>query len=95
MYTTSRAANVRNLSIALVNGTVTLIILLIAPLGLAAVITNTFLVTAATFLTATAADQITRYLQPSRTQSLQTPLDSGAESSQIIPGDRDSQNIDK
>ena len=60
MYTTSRAANVRNLSIALINGTVTLIILLIAPLGLAAVVTNTFLVTAATFLTATAADQITR-----------------------------------
>ena len=63
MYTTLRAANVRNLSIALVNGTVTLIILLIAPLGLAAVITNTFLVTAAT-----AADKITRYLQPSRAQ---------------------------
>ena len=90
MYTTSRAANVRNLSIALVNGTVTLIILLIAPLGLAAVITNTFLVTAAT-----AADQITRYLQPSRAQSIENSLDSGAESAQIIPGDRDFQNIEK
>ena len=90
MYTTLRAANVRNLSIALVNGTVTLIILLIAPLGLAAVITNTFLVT-----TATAADEITRYLQPSRAQSIENSLDSGAESAQIIPGDRDSQNIEK
>ena len=95
MYTTLRTANVRNLSIALVNGTVTLIILLIAPLGLAAVITNTFLVTAATFLTATAADKITRYLQPSRAQSIENSLDSGAESAQIIPGDRDSQNIEK
>ncbi len=95
MYTTLRAANLRNLSIALINGTVTLIILLIAPLGLAAVITNTFLVTAATFLTATAADQITRYLQPSRAQSIENSLDSGAESAQIIRGDRDSQNIEK
>ncbi|MEG4803586.1 CRISPR-associated protein Csx18 [Microcoleus sp. ARI1-B5] len=93
MYTTSRAANLRNLSIALVNGTVTLIILLIAPLGLAAVITNTFLVTAATFLTATAADQITRYLQPSRDRSLQNPLNYDPESSQIIEGD--SQNLER
>ncbi len=93
MYTTSRAANLRNLSIALVNGLITLIILLIAPLGLAAVISNTFLVTAATFLTATAADQITRYLQPSRPQSIQTPLDSGTESAQIVSGD--SQSLDR
>ncbi|MEG4320850.1 MULTISPECIES: CRISPR-associated protein Csx18 [unclassified Microcoleus] len=91
MYTTSRAANLRNLSIALVNGTITLIVLLIAPLGLAAVIANTFLVTAATFLTATTADQITRYLQPSRTQAIANPLDSGARSSQIVEGD--SQNL--
>jgi hypothetical protein len=40
---------VRNLLAALVNGAITLTILLIAPLGLAAVITNTLLVMAGTF----------------------------------------------
>ncbi len=40
---------VRNFLAALVNGGITLTILLIAPLGLAAVITNTILVMAATF----------------------------------------------
>jgi len=38
MYITPRAAQVRNLAVASVNGTITLIILLIAPLGLFAVI---------------------------------------------------------
>ncbi|NJK77192.1 MAG: hypothetical protein HC942_28665, partial [Microcoleus sp. SU_5_6] len=47
MYITNRASTVRNFSIALVNGALTLVILLIAPLGWAAVISNTFLVTAA------------------------------------------------
>ena len=40
---------VRNLLAALVNEAITLTILLIAPLGLAAVITNTLLVMAGTF----------------------------------------------
>ncbi|MBE9142336.1 CRISPR-associated protein Csx18 [Planktothrix mougeotii] len=66
MYISSRAIVVRNFAIAIVNGTVTLIILLIAPLGLMAVISNTFLVTVATFFTATIADGIIRFLQPSR-----------------------------
>jgi hypothetical protein len=95
MYVTYRASTVRNLSIALVNGSITLIILLIAPLGFAAVITNTFLVTAATFFTATAADQIIRYLQPSQARSLETSLNSDPESLRIVRGDRDRQNIDK
>ncbi|MBW4418969.1 MAG: hypothetical protein KME13_07035 [Myxacorys californica WJT36-NPBG1] len=62
MYLTPRSAQVRNLSTAAVNGTITLIILLIAPLGLAAVIINTLLVTIASYVTATAADRIVRYL---------------------------------
>ncbi|MBD2482823.1 CRISPR-associated protein Csx18 [Planktothrix sp. FACHB-1365] len=66
MYISSRAIVVRNFAIAIVNGTITLIILLIAPVGLAAVISNTFLVTIATFFTATIADGIIRFLQPSR-----------------------------
>ncbi len=62
MYLSYRAARVRNIAVSLANGTITLIILLIAPLGLAAVITNTFLVTVATYFTATAADRVVRFL---------------------------------
>ncbi|OLP17427.1 hypothetical protein BST81_16690 [Leptolyngbya sp. 'hensonii'] len=65
MYISSRAAVVRNFSIAAVNGAITLVILLIAPLGLAAVIINTLLVTVATYATATVADRIIRFLAPS------------------------------
>lgn len=62
MYLSSRAALVRNLSVSVVNGSITLVILLIAPLGLAAVIMNTALVTIASYITATAADGVVRYL---------------------------------
>ena len=91
MYITSRASTIRSFSLAAVNGTITLIILLVAPLGLAAVISNTFLVTVATFFASTVADQIVRYIQPSRAQEIQNSLDSSPESSQIIP--RDSQSL--
>ncbi|MEG3843263.1 CRISPR-associated protein Csx18 [Microcoleus sp. herbarium14] len=93
MYITSRASTIRNFSLAAVNGTITLIILLIAPLGLAAVISNTFLVTVATFFASTIADQIVRYLQPSRAQEIPNSLDSTSESSQILP--RDSQSLER
>lgn len=43
MYISSRSAQVRNLAVALVNGALTLVILLIAPLGLMAVVINTVL----------------------------------------------------
>jgi hypothetical protein len=43
MHLSSRGTQVRNLSVAVANGSITLIILLIAPLGLAAVIINTLL----------------------------------------------------
>jgi Na+/serine symporter len=44
MYISPRAAKVRNVLVSAANGSITLIILLIAPLGLAAVIINTLLV---------------------------------------------------
>ena len=94
MYITSRASTIRNFSLAAVNGAITLIILLIAPLGLAAVISNTFLVTAATFFASTVADKIVRYLQPSHAQDIQVPSESIPESSQISPR-HDSQNLDR
>ncbi|MBE9094720.1 CRISPR-associated protein Csx18 [Tychonema sp. LEGE 07203] len=93
MYITSRASTIRNFSLAAVNGTITLIILLIAPLGLAAVISNTFLVTVATFFASTISDQIVRYLQPSRAQEIPNSLDSTPESSKFLP--RDSQSLEQ
>ncbi len=66
MYLTRRGALVRNLAVAIVNGAITLIILLIAPLGLAAVIINTALVTIATFITAIASDQVILFLTPKK-----------------------------
>ncbi len=66
MYINKRSQLVRNITLAIANGSITLIILLIAPLGLAAVIINTVLITISTFLTATASDKIVRYLQPSQ-----------------------------
>jgi hypothetical protein len=63
MYFSHRAAQVRNISVAGVNGAITLGILLVAPLGLAAVIVNTLMVTIATYATATAADLVVQFLQ--------------------------------
>jgi len=70
MYISNRAALMRNLAVAFLNGTITLIILLIAPLGLAAVIINTILVTIATFANATAGDRVVRFLQPSQIKTM-------------------------
>lgn len=63
MYISPRATLVRNVSVSLVNGGVTLIILLIAPLGLMAVIINTILVILATYIVSVGADRVTAYLQ--------------------------------
>lgn len=63
MYISPRATLVRNVSVSLINGTVTLIILLIAPLGLMAVIINTVLVALATYIVSVGADRVTAYLQ--------------------------------
>jgi len=67
MYLTPRSAQVRNIAVATVNGSITLVILLIAPLGLAAVIFNTLLVALASYGTATLADRIILYLQGGKT----------------------------
>ncbi len=64
MYLSKKSARVRNLSVAVVNGALTWIILIIAPLGLMAVIVNTLLVVIASYVSATVADKVVRYLQP-------------------------------
>lgn len=70
MYISTRIAGFRNLALSAVNGAITLIVLLIAPLGLAAVIINTLLIAAATFVTGEIADRVIRYLQPGRDEEI-------------------------
>ncbi|WP_448573887.1 CRISPR-associated protein Csx18 [Trichothermofontia sp.] len=64
MYLSKKSARMRNLAVAVVNGVLTWIILIIAPLGLMAVIVNTLLVAIASYVSATLADKVVRYLQP-------------------------------
>lgn len=59
---TAKGAFIRNLATASVNGTITLILLLIAPLGLAAVIFNTILVTLSTFMVNSLGDRVVQWL---------------------------------
>jgi hypothetical protein len=73
MYISIRAAVVKNLIVAIANGTITLILLLIAPLGLAAVIGNTFMVTVATFFVATFSDTVASWLNASQKQTVFKP----------------------
>lgn len=69
MYLSTRGAIVRNFATAIVNGSITLILLLIAPLGLAAVIGNTFMVTVATFFVGTFSDMVVAWLSASPPQN--------------------------
>jgi hypothetical protein len=62
MYISKRSAFVRNCAAAGVNGTITLVILLIAPLGLLAVIVNTFLITLSTFIVCSVGDRVVIWL---------------------------------
>lgn len=62
MYLTKRGIFVRNGATAIANGGITLVILLIAPLGLAAVIMNTILVAASTFIVCGVMDTIAIWL---------------------------------
>ncbi len=62
MFISSRAAQVRSLLVASINGSITLIILLIAPLGLAAVIINTLLVTLASYGMSQTVDKVIVWL---------------------------------
>ena len=81
MILTPRSAFIRNILVSGTNGAVTLVILLIAPLGLAAVLINTVLVVIATFITAQTADQIIRFLQG----------DSRANTFQVLPDEQSGQ----
>lgn len=70
MYISRRSAVVRNACVSIANGSVTLVILLIAPLGLAAVIINTLLVMTATYIVCSVADRIIFWLQPQQNAEL-------------------------
>ncbi|MBD2016117.1 hypothetical protein H6F96_19355 [Microcoleus sp. FACHB-53] len=78
MYISPRATRVRTLLVSTINGGITLIILLIAPLGLAAVIINTLLVTVATYAVSSVADRVIAWLLPPTQAELlsQSNLDS-------------------
>ncbi|WP_036480154.1 CRISPR-associated protein Csx18 [Myxosarcina sp. GI1] len=75
MYISTRAAVVRNLATAITNGAITLTLLLIAPLGLAAVVGNTFFVTVASFFVGVFADMVVSWLSisPSRQNRFSAP----------------------
>jgi hypothetical protein len=80
MFLSPQAALVRNALVAGTNGALTLVILLIAPLGLAAVLMNTLLVVAASFTTACFSDRIILFLQrhnPNPSLGLRVPPVSG------------------
>jgi hypothetical protein len=64
MYISPRVATLRHVLVSIFNGGITLIILLIAPLGLAAVIINTLLVTMATYVVSGIADRVIILLLP-------------------------------
>jgi hypothetical protein len=70
MYINARSALVRNLAVAGVNGAITYVILIIAPMGLMGVFVNTALVAIASFVTATMADRVVIFLQGGRSQPL-------------------------
>lgn len=70
MYISPRVALIRNLSVSIVSGGITLVILLIAPLGLMAVIINTLLVTFATYATNIFVDRVIVFLQRDRQSDL-------------------------
>ncbi|AFZ43525.1 hypothetical protein PCC7418_1327 [Halothece sp. PCC 7418] len=86
MFLSPRVALVRNLAVALFNGAIALVILLIAPMGLAGVITNTVMIAVASFFNATACDRIVLFLQrgqdPLKTNPF-SPLEQDQSSSDI------------
>lgn len=70
MYISRRGAILRNGLVSFFNGSVTLVILLIAPLGLMAVIINTLLVTFATYVVSSVADKVITALEPGQNAEL-------------------------
>jgi len=86
MFLSPRIALVRNLAVALFNGAIALVILLIAPMGLAGVITNTVMIAIASFFNATACDRVVLFLQSGqdpRHKSSFSPLERDRNSSEI------------
>jgi uncharacterized membrane protein len=63
MYFSRRSIQVRHISLSIVNASITLVILLIAPLGIMAVLINTALVGFATYVTGMVGDRVILYLQ--------------------------------
>ncbi|MEH2327349.1 MAG: CRISPR-associated protein Csx18 [Nostoc sp.] len=70
MYISRRGAKLRNALVSIFNGSVTLVILLIAPLGLMAVIINTVLVTLGTYVVSNVADRVITALEPEQNAEL-------------------------
>jgi hypothetical protein len=70
MYISRRSATVRNFSVSAVNGSITLVILLIAPLGLMAVIINTALITMTTYIVCSVSDRVILWLEPEQNAEL-------------------------
>ncbi|GAB1544264.1 hypothetical protein NUACC21_69400 [Scytonema sp. NUACC21] len=64
MYISPRMSLIRNTLVSTFAGGITLIILLIAPLGLVAVIINTLLVTLGTYVVSGVADRVIAWLEP-------------------------------
>ncbi len=76
MYISTRSQQLRNALVALSTGSITLIILLIAPLGLAGVIINTLLVTLATYVVSSVADRVIVWLLPPTSAELFSHIES-------------------
>lgn len=86
MFLSARIAFVRNIAVAGFNGLIALVILLIAPMGLAGVITNTVMIAVASFLNATACDRVVLFLQSAQNSSGSfSPLERDRDSSDIEP----------
>ena len=62
MYISKKAAFIRNISASVINSLITLVLLLIAPLGLAVVIINTISIGLSTFMVCMSLDYITGWL---------------------------------
>lgn len=83
MYLSVRGILIRHIAVAFLNGIITLVILLIAPLGLAAVITNTAMVVVATLVTSAFVDGVVRFLSPAEAEMLRNAQ--GQKAASVIP----------
>ncbi len=88
-----KAKVLRNLVTATINGLITLAILLIAPLGLAAVITNTILVTIASFFSGSLTEAIMDLLSSSEIDVEVLPEERQSKTSTSIEPRRGSESL--